>query len=77
MSDDVRKAVDGNDPYALAASASKEELDKLRAAEELIEAGLRAEGEEQALRALEFYRSVAATHYVERCEALLREAETA
>ena len=38
MSDDVRKAVDGNDPYALAASASKEELDKLRAAEELIEA---------------------------------------
>src|SRR5215471_1637552 len=38
MSDEVRKAVDGNDPYALAASASKEELDKLRSAEELIEA---------------------------------------
>ena len=37
MSDDVRKAIDGNDPYALAASASKEELEKLRAAEELIE----------------------------------------
>jgi hypothetical protein len=38
MSDDVRKAVNANDPYALAASASKEELDRLRAAEELIEA---------------------------------------
>jgi hypothetical protein len=38
MSDDVRKAVKANDPYALAASASKEEMDRLRAAEELIEA---------------------------------------
>src|SRR5215475_642605 len=38
MSDDVRKAVHANDPYALAASASKEEMDRLRSAEELIEA---------------------------------------
>ena len=38
MSDDVRKAVKANDPYALAASASKEELDRLRSAEDLIEA---------------------------------------
>jgi hypothetical protein len=38
MSEDVRKAVKANDPYALAASASKEELDRLRSAEDLIEA---------------------------------------
>ena len=43
----------------------------LRAAEELIESGHRAEGEEQAAKALAFYRSVGATYYVDRCEALL------
>ena len=50
---------------------------RLRAAEELVEAGRRAEGEEQAAQALAFYRVVRATFYVERCEALLREAESA
>jgi class 3 adenylate cyclase len=50
---------------------------RLRAAEELIETGKRAEGEEQARRALEFYRSVEATYFAQRCEALLREARTA
>ena len=35
--DDVKKALDAKDPYALAAAASKEELDRLRSAEELIE----------------------------------------
>ncbi|MGI8862456.1 MAG: ATP-binding protein [Gaiellaceae bacterium] len=44
---------------------------RLRAAEELIETGRRAEGEEQAAKALAFYRSVGATYYVERAEALL------
>jgi hypothetical protein len=38
FSDDVRKALHGKDPYALAAAASKEELDRLKSAEELIEA---------------------------------------
>ncbi|HTS82320.1 MAG TPA: hypothetical protein VMH40_17075 [Myxococcaceae bacterium] len=41
MSDEVRKALEENDPHALAGAASKEELDKLRAAEELIEADRR------------------------------------
>jgi hypothetical protein len=41
ISDDVRKALHAKDPYALAASASKEELDNLRSAEELIEADRR------------------------------------
>lgn len=40
-SDDVRKALAAKDPYALAASASKEQLDALRSAEELIEADRR------------------------------------
>jgi len=50
---------------------------RLRAAEELVAAGRRAEGEEQAAQALAFYRAVRATFYVERCEALLRETKSA
>lgn len=50
---------------------------RLRAAEELVEAGRSAEGEEQAAQALAFYRDVRATFYVERCEALLRETKSA
>jgi class 3 adenylate cyclase/tetratricopeptide (TPR) repeat protein len=50
---------------------------RLRAAAELIGGGRHTEGEEQARRALEFYRSVAATYYIDRCEALLQEAKTA
>jgi hypothetical protein len=50
---------------------------RLRAAEDLIDSGRRAEGEEQVHRALDFYRSVSATYYVDRCEALLQEAKTA
>jgi hypothetical protein len=37
----VKKALDAKDPYALAASANKEQLDTLRSAEELIEADRR------------------------------------
>ncbi len=37
MSDTIRKALDAKDPYALAAAASTEELDRLRSAEDLIE----------------------------------------
>jgi len=50
---------------------------RLRAAEELVETGRRTEGEEQARKALTFYRTVGATYYIGRCEALLAEAKTA
>ena len=63
--------------WAAGGSPTWEARLRLRAAEELIDAGNRAEGEEQARSALAFYRSVGATHYVERCEAVLREARTA
>ena len=38
LPDDVRKALKANDPFALAQSATKEQMDSLRSAEELIEA---------------------------------------
>ncbi len=41
VSDDVRKALGSKDPYALATSASKEQLDALRSAVDLIEADRR------------------------------------
>src|SRR5215468_6577396 len=41
VSDDVRKAVSAKDPYALASAADKEQMDRLRSAEELIEADRR------------------------------------
>ncbi len=49
---------------------------RFAAAEELIEAGRRAEGEEQLEQALAFYRSVGATFFVQRGEALLAQAAT-
>ncbi len=48
-----------------------------RAAEELIAAGRRTEGEAELERALAFYRSVGATFFIERGEALLREPKSA
>ncbi len=48
---------------------------RLLAAEDLVETDRRDEGEEQAARALDFYRSVGATFYLDRGEALLGEAE--
>jgi len=44
---------------------------RLRAAEQLVGEGRRAEADEQLQRALGFYRSVGATAYVGECEALL------
>jgi hypothetical protein len=41
VSDEVKKALDAKDPYALASAANKEQLDALRSAEELIEADRR------------------------------------
>jgi class 3 adenylate cyclase/tetratricopeptide (TPR) repeat protein len=50
---------------------------RMRAAEELIETGRRTEGEEQAAKAIAFYRTVGATCFVDRCEGLLSEAKSA
>jgi class 3 adenylate cyclase/tetratricopeptide (TPR) repeat protein len=44
---------------------------RFRAAEELIETGRRAEGEVELQKALDFYRSVGATFYINRAEQLL------
>jgi hypothetical protein len=41
VSDDIRKALAEKDPYALAAAASKEQMDSLKVAEELIDADRR------------------------------------
>jgi tetratricopeptide (TPR) repeat protein len=72
-----RDFVRAADMWAKGGSPTWEARLRLRAAEELIETGRRAESEEQAAKALDFYRSVGATFYVDRCEALLREAKTA
>lgn len=72
-----RDFVRAADRWAEAGSPTWEARHRLRAAEELIASGRRAEGEEQAAKALDFYRSVDASFYVDRCEALLREAKTA
>jgi tetratricopeptide (TPR) repeat protein len=50
---------------------------RLRAAEELIETGRRAEGEVELARALAFYRTVGATFFIQRGEALQAESRTA
>jgi len=63
--------------WAEAGSPTWEARLRVRAAEELIETGRRAEGEAQARKAHEFYRSVGATFFVDRCEALLRQAKSA
>jgi hypothetical protein len=44
---------------------------RLRAAEQLVGEGRRAEADEQLQQALAFYRSVGAMAYVSQCEALL------
>jgi class 3 adenylate cyclase/tetratricopeptide (TPR) repeat protein len=67
-----RDFVRGADIWAAGGSPAFEARVRLRAAEELVESGRHAEGEEQARRALEFYRSVAATYFVDRCETLLK-----
>ncbi len=72
-----RDFVRAADMWAEAGSPTWEARLRLRAAEELIETGRRAEGDIELEKALAFYRSVSATYYVDRCEALRREAKTA
>lgn len=52
-------------------AATQEAYARLRAAAVLIEQGQRAHGDEQLNRALGFYRSVTATHYIRQAETLL------
>jgi class 3 adenylate cyclase/tetratricopeptide (TPR) repeat protein len=72
-----RDFVRAADIWAAGGGSPFEARARLRAAEDLIESGRRTEGEEQARRALEFYSSVAATYYVDRCKTLLQEAKSA
>ncbi len=64
------------DIYAAFGAVAIEADQRFYAAKELIGARQRAEGEEQLEQALSFYRSVGATFYVERGEALLAQAAT-
>ena len=50
---------------------------RIAAAEALLEAGRTAEGQAELEKALAFYRSVGATFFLDRGEALLAEAKTA
>ena len=63
--------------WARAGSPTFEARCRLRAAEELIETGRRAEGETELAKALAFYRTVGATFYIERGERLLAKAKSA
>lgn len=63
--------------YSEAGSPTWEALLRLRAAEELIEAGRRAEGEDELQKALAFYRTVGATFFIQRGEALQAKSRTA
>ena len=57
--------------YAAMGSPTLEAFHRVASAEALLAAGLREQGEAEVERALAFYRSVSATFYVERAEALL------
>jgi len=62
--------------WAAGGSPTWEARLRMRAAEELLEAGRAGEGEEQAAEALGFYRSARATFYIERCDRLLAGAQS-
>ena len=57
--------------WAEAGSPTWEARLRLRAAEELIETGRRAEGEVELQKAIAFYRTVGATFFIQRGEQLL------
>jgi len=68
-----RDFVRAADMWAEAGSPTWEARLRLRAAEELIETGRHAESEDQATKALTFYRTVGATYFIRRAEALLEQ----
>jgi tetratricopeptide (TPR) repeat protein len=59
------------DMYAEMGTRANEAFTRLRAAAQLVDAGRRAQADEQLQRALAFYRSVGATRYIREGEALL------
>jgi class 3 adenylate cyclase/tetratricopeptide (TPR) repeat protein len=71
---DFRQAAEIYDGMGLATLAAES---RFAAGERLIEQGQRAEGELELSLALEFYRSVGASYYVERGEALAAQSESA
>ncbi len=71
---DLRRAADVFDAAGLLPCAAHA---RTLAAEELFRTGERAEGEAELVKALEFYRSVGATFFIERCDALLHQVKTA
>jgi class 3 adenylate cyclase/tetratricopeptide (TPR) repeat protein len=66
-----RDFVQAAEMWAEGGSPTWEARLRLRAAEELIETGRRSEGEAQLEKALELYRSVGATFYINRGEQLI------
>src|SRR5205085_8043594 len=66
-----REFVRAADLFVQAGSPTWEARLRFRAAEELIATGRREEGRAQLERALAFYRSVGATFFIERADALL------
>jgi tetratricopeptide (TPR) repeat protein len=65
---DIDREVDFLEEMGLATAVAQA---RLRLGERLIEAGRRAEGAAELQKALEFYRSVGASFFIERAEALL------
>jgi hypothetical protein len=65
---DFRAAADG---LREVGAVSSEAFYRLRAAEQLVEAGRRAEADKELRSALAFYASVGATRYIREGEALL------
>jgi hypothetical protein len=55
----------------ISAPGPKKRTPRLRAAEQMVEQGRRAEADEHLRRSLTFWRSVGATRYVREGEALL------
>jgi class 3 adenylate cyclase len=72
-----RDFVGAADMWARGGGPTSEARLRLRAAEELIETGRRAEGEAELQKALTFYRTVRATYFIERGDRLLTEAKSA
>ena len=74
LSGDFVKAAD---IFADGGAIAIEAGERFWAAHELLEAGRRAEAEEQLEKALAFYRTVGATFFIEQGEALLADAQSA
>jgi class 3 adenylate cyclase/tetratricopeptide (TPR) repeat protein len=65
------RLVDAADTFAEIGARPEEAYSRLRAADALIKSGRRVEADEELQRALDFWRSVGASHYIGEGEALL------